>query len=467
MENINFTNFITKGLETSEQDGRRIVKGHITAEIVDRQGEFIAVNEVLDIIKNYMEINPVVSDYHSNRMVGKVLSYQKSSIDGHPSVYIEAEIYKKKGVSLYDRVWDKVLKGEYRGFSMGGASKERQPIVKDGKLVMNLKNLELYEIALCPFPANPLAVIDYVNEFAKAANLTIMNNDGKNRIQCAGIQCEIEKGTNVDIDLDIDNTGKDKELKEMNKEEPKNTDNLSITNENSNIYKGESETNINNMSQNQTEIKKDETSTTQKTVDHSSEISLLSTLVKSHEDKFDSLLKAQEALTKSVTELTEKIKKAEDGNPVAHGASAELKPAVSDSKDVGQQIAETTGSAPAGGSASYAPKGDAQASIIAPASGSETVTKADEKKEEKKEEKEMAKAEKAAPDGYKYEIIKAQRPKIGLLPETPENAPTGAEILKATLSGWGGKYTNFEKSFIETYQRLIKGEFGTGLPRWV
>lgn len=201
MENsVNFTNFITKGLETEERDERRIVKGHITAEVVDRQDEFVAINEVLAIMKNYMDVNPVVSDYHSNRMVGEVLKYEKSEIEGHPSIFVETEIYKKDGVTLYDKVWEKVQKHEYKGFSMGGGSKTREPMVKNGKLIMNLKNLELYEIALCPLPANPLAVITYVNEFAKAANLNLESSEGTDRIQCNGVLCEITKdGGNVNL----------------------------------------------------------------------------------------------------------------------------------------------------------------------------------------------------------------------------------------------------------------------------
>lgn len=193
-ETVTFTNFITKGLSIDETDGRRVLKGHITSEVVDRQDEFVAVNEVLAIIKNYFEVFPAINDWHSNRIVGKAYKYEKSEIEGHPSVYIEAEIFKKDGVTLYDQVWEKIQKGEYKGFSMGGASKNREPLVKNGKLVMNLKNLELYEISVCPIPANPFAVIDYVNPFAKASNLEIIKNeDGKERIQCQGVQCEFYK----------------------------------------------------------------------------------------------------------------------------------------------------------------------------------------------------------------------------------------------------------------------------------
>ena len=189
-----FVNFVTKGYSTEERDNKRIVKGHITVEVVDRQNEFIAVDEVMAIIKNYFDIYPAIHDWHSNRPVGKAISYCKSKIDEHPSVYIEAEIYKKDGVTLYDRVWEKITKGEYTGFSMGGASLVREPIVKNGKLIHNLKSLELYEISVCPLPANPLAVFDYVNDFAKSTGMEIRSaDDGRQYLQCDNVVCTFGK----------------------------------------------------------------------------------------------------------------------------------------------------------------------------------------------------------------------------------------------------------------------------------
>lgn len=171
------------------------------------------------------------------------------------------------------------------------------------------------------------------------------------------------------------------------------------------------------------------------------------------------------ALLKSNAEVLEAIKKMGDSNPVDHGTSAESKPKVEDASDVGDKE---------NNSASYAPSGKDQASIIAPAgkpSGTDSVAKAEDEKEdkEKKEEKPVEKAEeiqKAATDsdGYKYEFVKAVRPKYGLLPQTPSNSPTGYQIIKAINSGFGGKYDTYEKSFIHAYENVISGAYGTGNP---
>lgn len=214
-EFVEFSDFVTKGLTVDTADDRRIFKGHITAEIIDRQQEFIFVKEVMKIMEAFMEVNPVISDYHSNRMVGKVLSYEKSEYKGVATVLITGEVYKRDGITLYDKIWDKVVKGEYSGLSMGGASKEREPIQKDGKMALELRKLELYEIALCDTPANPFAVIESVNKFAKANGLERMVKDfnGREQIRCTSVGCKfdvetyIEKadGEDINVDVDLDN----------------------------------------------------------------------------------------------------------------------------------------------------------------------------------------------------------------------------------------------------------------------
>lgn len=223
-EYVHFPALVTKSLEIDETDGRRIFKGHITAEIIDRQQEFIFVKEVMAIMDIFMKVNPVMSEVHTNRMVGKVLDYQKSEINGVASVLITGEVYKQEGVTLYDKVWDKIVKGEYRGLSMGGASKEREPIIKDGRQALELRKLELYEIAICPQPANPFAIIEKVNTFAKAnhAEDRVQDLDGRCILKCDQIGLCFEKGTDMDADVDIDNDpkaqgGKEKGLEQFDK----------------------------------------------------------------------------------------------------------------------------------------------------------------------------------------------------------------------------------------------------------
>ena len=316
----NFSNFVIKGFGSEVRDERRIIKGHVTADIVDRQNEYIAIDEVMGSIRNYFDTFPAINDYHSNRIVGKALSYKKSEIDGHPSIYIEAEIFKRPDVSLYDQVWEKLSKGEYGGFSLGGASKNREPIVIDDKLVIALKGLELYEISVCPSPVNQLAIIDHVNEFAKASGLGIKENGGKSRIQCTGVTCSFETTNKAS-------------------ETVKSNDN--------NLYIDKSETFINNMTDDKStettekveksEPKVEKAEPQVQEPDHGSSIDLLTTIVKSHETKFGSI---EETLKGISGKLDEVVKKAEDANPVAHGGTQEQIPKVQDAKDVGDPMKE-------------------------------------------------------------------------------------------------------------------------------
>lgn len=220
-------------------------------------------------------------------------------------------------------------------------------------------------------------------------------------------------------------------------------------------------------------------STNVKTTDPSpSEIELLTTLVKSQQEQIATIQKNSE---ESQSKILSEIKKMQDANPVAHGATKEEKPKVSDNDDVGATPKDKP---------SYAPDGNAQASIRTPAdepskTDSIKVSKADDmpddddKKEEsekkadessdKEEKSDMKKSDdliekSVAPDGYEYEMAKAIRPKVEIMPSTPEHAPTGYQVMKSIIGGWGGKHTNYEKSFIEGYERLLKGEYGTGFP---
>lgn len=227
------------------------------------------------------------------------------------------------------------------------------------------------------------------------------------------------------------------------------------------------------------EIQSQSTSSTSEQLQKSdaspSEIELLTTLVKSQQDQISTIAKDSaekyDGLLKAISDL-----KKMDANPVDHGATKEEKPKVSDNDDAGGAVKDEP---------SYAPDGDAQASIRAPAdeapkTDSVKVSKSDDEDGEKKEAKSEDKDEdmkksvdtdmrkSISPSGdFEYEMVKAVRPKYDLLPTAPTNAPTGYQVMKAMFNGWNGKFTNFEKSFIHGYERLLKGEYGTGFPEGV
>ena len=89
-------------------------------------------------------------------------------------------------------------------------------LIKNGKQTVLLKDLEIYEIAICPEPANPFAKIDWVNEFAKESDGVLKGTIVKRVVQCTNMQCLIGKGLNLDVDIDANNKHPKKELESKN-----------------------------------------------------------------------------------------------------------------------------------------------------------------------------------------------------------------------------------------------------------
>ena len=95
--------------------------------------------------------------------------------------------------------------------------------------------------------------------------------------------------------------------------------------------------------------------------------------------------------------------------------------------------------------------------------------KADDKDEDEKGDDKMKTDIKKGQDGYVYETIKAERPGGLYYRKSSSNALTGAELMNAILKGWPDasgtqKHTNIQASFTEGWNRVMEGEFGTGLP---
>lgn len=204
--------------------------------------------------------------------------------------------------------------------------------------------------------------------------------------------------------------------------------------------------------------------------------SLLASVLKKQDERLDN----QEETFGKRFEALENLIKEQNKNPVDQGIEAENKPKVEDAKDVGDKV--TIGN-------EVAPKpSEAQASIIAPAvddskkdqDGLKMENKADDeddKKEEKKEDvkkdddnddkKDDKKEDVKKSDELEYEIVKTIRPQ-GLNSRNPENksVPTGYQVIKAAISGWGGKTSSAEEALTIMYQKEARGEFGNGQPSY-
>ena len=143
----------------NEED--RIFKGFLSVEIVDKQGDIVPIEELEKVMTALMKRGGVITDTHTNRVVGKILNWQKVIKDGKPAILITGQIFKD--YKYDDLVWEKIKNGEYRGLSIGGIATQKK---ENG--VNKLEQLELFEVSVCETPANPEAVITAVNTLAKA-----------------------------------------------------------------------------------------------------------------------------------------------------------------------------------------------------------------------------------------------------------------------------------------------------------
>ena len=196
-EDLYFNKLVTKALHSIDSD-QRFFEGYLTVEVKDKQGEITIVDELIKVLPIWMDRGAPISDTHSNRIIGKGISYAQTVYkdnDGseYPAIKVTGKIHKN--YELDNEIWNKIKTGEYKGLSFGGATKSnRTPkIMKDGSIAYELKNLEHYEVAVCKDPAVPLALITDHNPIAKAVTENFTERDGKMVIQCDGFGCYVDK----------------------------------------------------------------------------------------------------------------------------------------------------------------------------------------------------------------------------------------------------------------------------------
>ena len=224
MENdIFFNQFVTKNLHPIGGD-QRFFEGYLTVQVKDKQGEITIVDELIKVLPIWMDRGAPISDTHSNRIIGKGISYAKvdyKNKDGGilPAIKITGKIHKD--YHLDNEIWDKIKSGEYKGLSFGGATKaNRTPkILKDGSVAYELKSLEHYEVAVCKDPAVPLALITDYNPLAKAITDNVeRREDGKMVIKCDKFGCSISKDSLIKVEDEEDKNTKVEVLDEWKHE---------------------------------------------------------------------------------------------------------------------------------------------------------------------------------------------------------------------------------------------------------
>lgn len=176
----------------SNEDERKF-QGYLSVEVVDKQGELIPITEIEKVMDTLMKRGGFITDEHSNRVVGKIVNWQKTEKDGKPAILVTGVIFKDYKID--DIVWERIKTGEYSGLSFGGSNTQKMEKYIGGKPVRVLADLESYEVAVCSEPANPEAKIMEVNTLAKS-------DKEEKKVEVEDVEKSIEKS---DIELDFVN----------------------------------------------------------------------------------------------------------------------------------------------------------------------------------------------------------------------------------------------------------------------
>jgi len=125
---------------TKVNDEERIVEGYASTEAMDVQGEVVKLEAIEEALPEYMRFANI-REMHQPSAIGKAVSAEIND----KGLYLSVNV-------VDDQAWEKVKKGVYNGFSIGGKS-----IAKSGGIISKLR---LTEISLVDRPANPEAVFN-------------------------------------------------------------------------------------------------------------------------------------------------------------------------------------------------------------------------------------------------------------------------------------------------------------------
>jgi hypothetical protein len=152
----------------------RIVRGWMSVEVKDRQGEIVPVDDLKRSLNIWMKRGAPIMDEHSNRHVGEALNWKEATHPDTqtPGISIDYRIFDD--YSTDDQVWKEIKSGKRKGLSMGGRAlgkKEKKTDAVTGESAEKLSNIETYEVSSVREPANQFALNEVVNLVAKSMNI--------------------------------------------------------------------------------------------------------------------------------------------------------------------------------------------------------------------------------------------------------------------------------------------------------
>lgn len=184
--------FNLESLKVTDPESR-VFEGIASVEMSDNGGDVVTPQQIGRLMDKFMSRGGDLNDMHSNRKVGKVLTWWETEIEVTPEVLeravqanpqnpavrhvvsryvgktlpaiaVRAQIYKD--FPYEDTVWDRIKSGEYRGLSFGGRGVPTSYASEHGGFVQQLT--AFWEISIVDAPKVALALLTGVNEIAQS-----------------------------------------------------------------------------------------------------------------------------------------------------------------------------------------------------------------------------------------------------------------------------------------------------------
>jgi hypothetical protein len=171
------------------QEPDRIIAGYANIEIIDTQGELIPAEAWHEAFTKFMA-NPkfrLVHVFHTDIPIGEVITEYKDSKHRIWRSHVDDRglfvvVRLRKDLVAANRVWDAILKGQLRAFSISGLALERRVECAGGRCFRVIPRLELHSITVCEKGANPGALFAVVKSIPLVSLLRMQTKPARQKM---------------------------------------------------------------------------------------------------------------------------------------------------------------------------------------------------------------------------------------------------------------------------------------------
>ena len=148
---------------------RRIIKGVASVDVIDREQHRIGIPALKEAVKRFMgdEHYRSLIVFHSDVVIGRILPYWTNPETGEihrtevkDGIGWQVVCEVRDDTEVANKVWDEILKGNIRSFSIAGSAKRKIPKYENGQMFYDIEELEIVEVTTCETPVNQLAKFD-------------------------------------------------------------------------------------------------------------------------------------------------------------------------------------------------------------------------------------------------------------------------------------------------------------------